>query len=117
MSTEIDYDALAARLTDPDYPVSSAGQVKTGDAAAAEGRAFLLREYGSEEAIAAAMSVSRGRPRVGDAKRGPSATVRGRISDTDYAAFKKLEEATGRTQSDLVRDAVHQLLTQHKLVS
>ncbi|RNI23295.1 hypothetical protein [Flexivirga caeni] len=117
MSTEIDYDALEARLTDPDYPVRSAGQVKTGDAAAADGHAFLLREYGSDEAIAAAMSVPRGRPRVGSPKAGPSPTVRARISDADYAAFKKLEAATGRRQSDLVREAVHRLLVDHKLVS
>ena len=112
---QIDYDALEARLTDPDYPVRSAGQVKTGADAAAEGRAFLLREYGSEEAIAEAMRP--GRPRVGDTKRGASPTVRGRISDADYAAFKQLEDATGRTQSELVREAVHNLLTEHKLVS
>lgn len=55
MSNQVDYDALVAKLTDPDDPVSSAGQVRTGGAAAAERRAFLLREYGSNEAIAAAM--------------------------------------------------------------
>lgn len=81
MSTnqDIDYDALRARLTDPEYPLTSAGQVKTGADAAAEGHVFLLREYGSKEAIAAAMHP--GRPRVGDAKRGASPTVRGRITD------------------------------------
>lgn len=119
MSTEneIDYDALAARLTDPDQPVHSAGQVETNDAAAFTGHAWLLREYGSDEAIAAAMSVSRGRSRVGAPKAGPSPTVRARISDDDYAAFKKLEEATGRGQSELVREAVHRMLVDHKLVS
>jgi len=116
MNTEIDYDALEARLTDPDYPVSSAGQVKTGDAATADGRAWLLREYGSEEAIAAAMGVTKGRPRVGQ-KAGPSATVRGRLSDEDHAAFKKLEAVSGRSQSELVREAVHRMLVDHKLVS
>lgn len=117
MSTneQIDYDALEARLTDPEHPLQSAGQVKTGADAAAEGHAFLLREYGSDAAIAAAMHP--GRPRVGDTKRGASPTVRGRISDADYAAFKQLEDATGRTQSELVREAVHDILTAHKLVS
>lgn len=115
--TDHEYDDLAARLTDPDYPVASAGQVHTGAAAAAEGRAFLLREYGSQDAIDAAMGVRRGRPRVDEAKRGPSPTVRGRISDADYAAFKKLEEITGQSQSELVREAVHQYLAGHKLVS
>lgn len=116
MSTneQIDYDVLEARLTDSNYPLTSAGQVKTGADAAAEGHAFLLREYGSDAAIADAMHP--GRPRIGDAKRGASPTVRGRISDADYAAFKQLEEATGRSQSELVREAVHHMLTEHKLV-
>lgn len=57
----IDYDALQERLTDPDYPVRSAGQVETSDAAAAAGRAFLLREYGSMEAIEA--ELNEGAPR------------------------------------------------------
>ena len=117
MSDQIDYDAIAARLADPDEPVRSARQVKTGAAAAEHGRAWLLREYGSEEAIDAATKVSPGRPRVGAAKAGPSPTVRARISDSDYAAFKKLEEATGRLQSELVREAVHRMLMEHKLVS
>lgn len=116
MSTDtFDYDALEARLTDPDVALKSAGQVNTGEDAAAEGRAFLLREYGSMEAIE--QEVQRGRPRVGQPPRGASPTVRGRISAADYAAFKRLEEATGRSQSELVREAVHQLLNQHKLVS
>lgn len=118
MSNEtVDYDALQKRLTDPHYPVHSAGQVQTGSAAAEQGQAFLMREYGSPEAIAAAASVHRGRPRVGEAKRGPSPTVRGRVSEADYAALKQLEETTGLSQSQLVRDAVHRMLTDHKLVS
>lgn len=115
MSTDeepIDYDALEARLTDPDHPVRSAGQVKTGADAAAEGRAFLLREYGSMEAIEAEMRV--GRPRVGAAKRGPSPTVRARLSDADYAAFQQLQDTTGRSQSEIVRDAVHDYLARHQ---
>ncbi|MGL5825660.1 MAG: ribbon-helix-helix domain-containing protein, partial [Nocardioides sp.] len=44
-------------------------------------------------------------------------TVRGRVTPTEYAALKTLESQTGRTQSDLVREAVHQLLVDHKLVS
>lgn len=115
MSEQVDYGALEARLTDPAVPLKSAGQVRTGADAAAQGRTFLLREYGSEEAIAAAVR-GPGRPRVGDSK-GASATVRGRISDADYVAFKRLEQITGRTQSELVREAVHSLLTSHELIS
>jgi hypothetical protein len=43
--------------------------------------------------------------------------VRARISENDYAAFKQLEQDSGLSQSDLVREAVHRLLTDHKLVS
>ena len=56
-----------------------------------------------------------GRPRVGDTKRGPSPTLRGRVSDADYAAFQKLEKVTGRTQSDLVREGVQLLLAKHNM--
>lgn len=62
-------------------------------------------------------SISHGRPRLGAAKAGPSPTVRARISDSDYAAFKRLEEITGRSQSELVREAVHRMLMEHNLVS
>lgn len=116
MSTEpFDYDALEARLTDPSTPVASAGQVATGVDAEQAGREFLLREYGSEAAIARVLR-GPGRPRVGEPS-GASPTIRARISDAEYAAFKQLEQATGRTQSELVREAVHQLLARHKLVS
>ena len=112
--TDQEYDELAARLTDPNIPLSAPREVHTGAAAARAGREFLVREYGSIDAV---NEVLRGRPRVGDTKRGASPTVRGRISDADYAAFKQLEDVTGRTQSELVREAVHNLLTAHKLVS
>ena len=112
--TDQEYDALAARLTDPNTPIPPPREVQSGAAAGSEGHAFLTREYGSQDGISAAMQ--RGRPRVGDTRRGPSPTVRGRISDADYAAFKELERVTGRTQSELVREAVHRLLAHHKLV-
>jgi hypothetical protein len=108
---DMDYDELAARLTDPATPLPRPTEVATGDEAAARGRAFLLREYGSEEAIALAMRP--GRPRLGTSPRGYSPTVRGRISDADYEAFKQLEERTGKGQSELVREAVHLLLAEH----
>ncbi len=114
MSTnKTDYDALASRLTDPDKPTHGV-DVTVGDAAAGLGREFLMREYGSAEAIQNA-TVHRGRPRVGQAA-GSSPTVRARITQDEYAAMKQLEAATGRSQSDLVREAVHQLLVHHKLV-
>lgn len=109
---DTDYNELAARLTDPATPLPQPGAVLTGAAAAAEGRAFLLREYGSEEALQRALRP--GRPRVGSPG-GESPTVRGRISDADFAAFKQLEKQTGKKQSELVREAVQLLLSEHKI--
>ena len=110
--TDVDYDKLADRLTDPASTLSHPVEVATGEAAAAGGHALLLREYGSEEAIALALRP--GRPRLGASPRGYSPTVRGRISDADYEAFKRLEERTGKRQSELVREAVHLLLAEHQ---
>lgn len=73
--------ALADKLTDPNYPLLASTQGGTGAAAAAQGRALLVQEYGLDEAL-----------------------------DT------VLRQA-GRSHSDLVREAVHNLLTEPKLVS
>lgn len=53
-------EGIEGRLADPDTEVSSAGQVATGDTAAAVGRDLLLREYGSPEAIKQAMDIDSG---------------------------------------------------------
>lgn len=108
----IDYEALAERLTDSNYPIHSDGFVLTGAEAAAFGREFLIREYGTIEAVYDAMG--RGRPPVGSAKKGPSPTVRGRISVSDFEEFQALKAATGKSESELVRDAVHLLLEHRK---
>lgn len=107
---DTNYDALAARLTDPATELPAPARVVTGAAAAAEGRAFLLGEYGSEEALERAMKP--GRPKVGE-NRGPSPSVRGRLSEVDYARLVLLIEKTGKSQSELVREAVHLLLEKH----
>ena len=109
----IDYDALATRLIDPAQPTTGSDTVG-GDAAAEIGREFLIREYGTAEAIERAM-VTPGRPRVGQ-RGGASPTVRARITREEYGAMKQLEATTGRSQSDLVREAVHRFLREHKLV-
>lgn len=114
--TEAGYDALAARLTDPNTPLPASTNVRTGDAAAVEGRAFLLPEYGSDAAIQAAIR-GPGRPKVGDAHRGPSPVVRGAISEGDFTALEEHLAATGKKQSVIVREAVHAYLVDHKLVS
>lgn len=115
--TETDYEALAARLSDPDAPLpKSAGRVKTGAAAAESGRAFLLREYGSKEALDAELRKA-GRPRLGEQTRGASPSVRGRLPEAEHAAFTRLQETSGRSQSDLIREAVHDLLVKHQAAS
>lgn len=108
------YAALAERLTHPDYEPKSAGPALSGAAAAAHARAFLVKEFGSEEALEAELRRA-GRPSSGTEAKGPSPTVRARISEADFAAFKRLEQQTGRGQSALVREAVHLLLERYRL--
>jgi hypothetical protein len=112
---EIDYDALAERLTDQDAAMPS-GRVLRGAEAAAHGRELMLTAYGSEDALAAAM-VQPGRPKLGSGRRGPSPTVRARISEQDFARLTVLREQTGRTEAELVREGVHLLLEQHRAAS
>ncbi|TFD45391.1 hypothetical protein E3T55_18850 [Cryobacterium frigoriphilum] len=105
-----DYSDIAQRLGDPLGALPEPRNVRTGAAAAAAGRALLIGEYGSEDALTDALRP--GRPRIGTsaAARGSSPTVRGRISDADFAALKELGERTGKNQSELVRESVHRLL-------
>jgi hypothetical protein len=114
--SEKDYEALAARLTDPEVELPKPQNVLTGEAAAAYGREFMLREYGSQEALDAALR-SAGRPRLGTKPKGASPSVRGRVAEADRAAFDELMRQTGKKESELVREAVHLLLEQHKLAS
>lgn len=109
------YEDLTERLLGPDPVKVNQATVLRGKAAAAAGHAMLLAEYGSEKAIGQAIRA--GRPRVGDAKRGPSPTVRGRIADDDFAALVRLEEQSGKSQSALVRKAIHLLLQKHERAS
>ena len=51
---EAHYAALAETINSGDFAVVP-GSVLTGAAAAAAGRVFLLKEYGSEEALARAL--------------------------------------------------------------
>ncbi len=113
MATDEEFEALAERLTDPATPMPRMTNISTGAEAAAHGRALMLREYGSEEALEAELRRA-GRTRLGEQPEGASPTVRGRLPEADFAAFKQLEELTGKKQSELVREAVQLLLAQHK---
>lgn len=114
--TDKDYEELAARLTDPATVLPKPANVRTGTAAAADGRELLLREYGSQEALDAAMR-SAGRPRLGETPKGASPTVRGRIPEAERAAFDDLIRETGKKESELVREAVRLLLAEHHKIA
>jgi hypothetical protein len=109
MATDNDFSALAERLTDPSTTLPTASEISTGAAAAARGRALMEREYGSGEALDAVLRRA-GRIRLGEQPKGASPTVRGRLPEADFAAFKLLEQRTGKRQSELVRESVHRLL-------
>lgn len=113
--SERDFDAASERYVDESEPIAPMGEALTGDMAAATGRELLVEGYGSLEAVEA--EIRRGRRRIGDTRSGASPVVRARISDQDFAAFKRLEQMTGRSQADLVREGVHLLLEQHRLAS
>lgn len=113
--SERDFEAAAERYADQSEPVEPIREALTGDRAAAAGRELLVEGYGSLEMVEE--EIRRGRRRIGDTRRGASPVVRARISDQDFAAFKRLEELTGRSQADLVREGVHLLLEQHRLAS
>jgi hypothetical protein len=114
-ATDDDFDALAARLTDPSTELPAPVNVTRGTEAAAAGREFLVTEYGSAEALDAELRAA-GRPRLGERAKGASPTVRGRIPEAERAAFDSLMRQTGKRESELVREAVHLLLERHHLV-
>lgn len=114
--TDPDYDALAARLTDPAHELPTPTGVLVGDAASAAGRKLLIQQYGSAEALSTELR-SAGRPRLGEKPRGASPSVRGRIPAADRERFDDLIRVTGKKESELVREAVHLLLERHDRAS
>lgn len=110
------FDSLTSRLTDPARVLSVPADVATGEKAAARGRALMVSEYGSDEAVDTVLRRA-GRPRVGERPRGASPTVRGRIPEAEHIAFEQLMQKTGKKESELVREAVRLLLEQHQLAS
>lgn len=103
-------EELAYRLAeDPAHPLPAPVDVRTGESAAAYGREFLLREFGDEQAIQAAMRKP-GRPRKATvkvaARKGASPTVRARVTDADFDTLALIEAKTGKTESELVREGV-----------
>jgi|GEM_PF-696152 len=115
-ATDDEFAALADRLTDPKTGMPTPAQVATGADASARGYGMLLQEFGSHDALAAELR-SAGRPRTGATPRGRSPIVRGTIAEAEHARFERLKQETGKNESELVREAVHLLLEQHRLVS
>ncbi len=113
--TDTDYETLAAALTHPDTVLQPAGTAVAGAEAAAAGRGLMLQEFGSEEALEAAMRP--GRPAVGREKHGASPLVRGRITPEDRLALDELRARTGKSESALVRAAIHQMLIEQQLLT
>ncbi|HBS73772.1 MAG TPA: hypothetical protein DEB55_05210 [Microbacterium sp.] len=114
MADDKEFAALAERLTDPSTPMPKGSEPASGAEAAAHGRSLMLREYGGEAALDKVLRRA-GRTRLGDEPKGASPTVRGRLPEADFAAFKQLEQRTGKKQSELVREAVQLLLAEHKI--
>ncbi|WP_431031196.1 hypothetical protein [Plantibacter sp. RU18] len=113
----IDYDALSDRYADPATVIIPVGPARTGEAAAAAGREFAIAEYGSVEAME--REIRRGRPRIGaEPERAATArTVRATLSDRDWEAFEQLRAQKGARQAELVREAVHRYLVEHRAAS
>lgn len=108
------YDEISRLVSDVKVDAQVTGSPLTGDAATQVGREFLLSEYGSERALEEAMRP--GRPQVdGGYGRGQSKEIRGRITATQLSAIALLKQRTGKTESQLVRDAVDALIRQEHL--
>jgi len=100
-----DWSAQAAHYTDPEQPFPQGRPCKPGEGA----EALIIEAFGTRQA--AEDFVRMGRPPIGGRERsGESRSVRGRVSDEQYDAFKQIMESTGGSQSDLVRQAVDLLI-------
>lgn len=108
------YAELAERLSSGAEPIVGAGAPLFGPEAAAQGRAFLIEAFGSEDAVEE--FIRSGRPRLGDepGKRGASPSVRGRVSEAQLVELRAVMAETGRSQSDLVREGVELVLAKHR---
>ncbi|MEV8249857.1 hypothetical protein AB0O87_02880 [Microbacterium sp. NPDC076768] len=113
----VDYDALSDRYADPAATIIPSGPARTGEDAAAAGREFAVAEYGSVEAMQ--QEIRRGRPRIGaePARAATTRTVRATLSDREWEAFEQLRAQRGARQAELVREAVHFYLVEHRAAS
>lgn len=114
--TDAELESLAARLAGSATALPKPTDIATGEAAAERGRALMLREYGSQEALDEVLRTA-GRPRLGAAPKGKSPVVRGSIAEADRVRLDLLIRQTGKKESELIREAVRLLLEQHKIAS
>lgn len=114
-SEEARYAEMAHAISDPETLAQANGELLVGDAAATAGRTFMLESYGSEAALQEAMRP--GRPKLGAGYgRGSSQEVRGRVTAEQKSLIDFLREKTGKSESQIVRDAIDALLRQEHLV-
>jgi hypothetical protein len=105
---EVYYAALAAEAEDQNRVEPPPARVWKGAAAAAHGREFMLESTGAST-VEEALPLFIGRPKKG-AERGPAPRVTARVTPEDRKALNELMARTGKTESELVREAVHSLL-------
>lgn len=108
------YEALSDEFAARTEPLVFSGPLYVGAEAAAQGRAFLIEQFGSEEAVEE--FIRSGRPRLGDEpiRRGASPSVRGRVSEEQLAQLRAVMAETGRSQSELVREGIALVLAKHR---
>ena len=114
MATDEEFAVLAERVSRDDAPEGRRSDAAHGSAARDRGRDLMLGEFGGDAKLDTMLRRA-GRRRLGEQAKGGSPSVRGRLPEAEFAAFKLLEERTGKNQSELVREAVHLLLEHHKL--
>ncbi len=107
------YEKLDEYYSDPKTEVKTVGKPLLGEEAAKHGKALLVKEFGSAEAVEE--FIRRGRPRLGQAAgAGSSREIRGRITDRQYKALQGLMQKKQRTMSELIRDMTESYLSTQK---
>jgi len=113
---ELERYAAAADAAEQPAPITH-GRVLRGADAANAGTALLREAIGSDELIE--KEIRRGRKAI-PSRRGQHApagtespTVQFRLSKDDLAALNDIEQRTGKTRSELLRESVHLLMTHY----
>lgn len=101
-------------LHHPSTVIHGVGAPKRDAAAAAAGRAFLVKEFGGEAALE--QQLRRGRPRLGESeRRGPSHEIRGRVTDSQFKAIESIRSQTGQSTSEIIREMADNWIASQRL--